>query len=267
MGRCFLTQIEIYQGWFLLCWHINRCHAVPKTSVTERQSKNTTTVQTRRGMRGEIRTVPRSRTTSRSQPPKNLREYVERLRPGGTKRRLVEFILQRPPGSVFKAKELEENSGGAIQWQRRLRELRDVGLPIYSHKDRAGLAMDEYLVASHDLTPNPKRLQRQIPAKLRQKVLNKQPYCGICGAVAGDPDPTRPGKTIKLEVDHKDPNGPTEEDNLWTLCNVCNHNRANLIAVDRDWITGEPLLAQLRVAPRLVKQKAYEYLKSYFGDC
>lgn len=199
------------------------------------------------------------------QPAKTLQEFALRLRLGGTKRRLVEYILSKPVPCIFNSQELEAIAGGTIQWQRRWRELRNIGLRLYSEKDRS-LASGQYLVESFELSPDHARDNRQIPAALRQRVLNRQPYCGLCGSVAGDVHPYLPNRRVRLEVDHKDPNGPTEESNLWTLCNVCNHDRANQIAVDKDWISGQPVLAQLRTAPRWVKEKAYEYLRSYFGQ-
>jgi len=198
-------------------------------------------------------------------PPRTLRDLSIRLRPGGTKRRLVEYIMSKPVPGVFTSQELEQVSGGTIQWQRRWRELRDAGLELHSDKDRGDLEPGQYLVVSHGLNPHPSRAHRQIPASLRQQVLTKMPYCGLCGRVAGDPHPTRPGRAARLEVDHRDPDGPTEESNLWTLCDMCNHDRANMVPVDRDWITGQPVLAQLRTAPRWVKQKAMDYLLEYFG--
>lgn len=207
--------------------------------------------------------MPKTAVTA---PPRTLEELRDRLRPGGTKRRLVEYILARGVPAVVSSVELEQISGGTIQWQRRWRELRNAGLALHSDKDRANLTPGQYLIESHDLTPDTDRAEHQIPSLLRQRILARHPYCGLCGRVAGDPHPTNPHARVRLEVDHIDPNGPTEESNLWTLCNVCNHNRADQIPVDRDWITGQPVLNQLRTAPRWVKEKAREYLKTYFGD-
>ncbi len=66
-----------------------------------------------------------------------------------------------------------------------------------------------------------------IPRGLREKVAAQAKYrCGYCltpEAIVGAP----------MEVDHIIPEslgGPTEEDNLWLACTLCNDHKGNRIA-------------------------------------
>lgn len=195
--------------------------------------------------------------------PRTLQDLREWFREGA-KLRLVNYILSHPPGTVFTSGELERVAGGPIQWQRRLRDLRAWGVALLSHQDRHELGPDEYRIDTFDLGPRVQK--RGIKASTRMHVLARQPYCGLCGRAAGDPHPDTPGRTVRLEVDHIDPDGPDDEQNLWVLCQVCNNARRNHIPVDTDWINGTPLLRQLRSAPQGVKSQALEFLLDYFGE-
>ena len=74
-----------------------------------------------------------------------------------------------------------------------------------------------------------------IPKALRERVARQARYrCGYClsaEAVVGAP----------MEIDHIIPQslgGPTEEDNLWLACSLCNDHKADRIAA-LDPLTGE----------------------------
>ena len=74
-----------------------------------------------------------------------------------------------------------------------------------------------------------------IPKALRERVARQARYrCGYClsaEAVIGAP----------MEIDHIIPQslgGPTEEDNLWLACSLCNDHKADRIAA-LDPLTGE----------------------------
>jgi hypothetical protein len=74
-----------------------------------------------------------------------------------------------------------------------------------------------------------------IPQALRQQVAEQARYrCGYCltsEAIVGTP----------MEIDHIIPEslgGPTEEENLWLACSLCNDHKSNRIAA-LDSLTGE----------------------------
>ena len=57
----------------------------------------------------------------------------------GSKHRILEFFLDNL-GRVLESREIQEASGGAVEWARRVRELRnEEGYQILTHKDRADL--------------------------------------------------------------------------------------------------------------------------------
>lgn len=74
-----------------------------------------------------------------------------------------------------------------------------------------------------------------IPRTLRARVSARARYrCGYCltaEAIVGTP----------MEIDHLVPEslgGPTEEDNLWLACSLCNEHKGNRVAAP-DPLTGE----------------------------
>src|SRR3954470_1272657 len=71
----------------------------------------------------------------------------------GSKKRILEFFLANI-GRVIEARELQEASGWAAEWARRVRELRDEhGYQILSHKDRADLKPGQYLLETDKRRP------------------------------------------------------------------------------------------------------------------
>jgi hypothetical protein len=68
------------------------------------------------------------------------------MREPGAKAKIKVFLLANV-GRVVTSDQIRNASGGASEWARRLRELRDeMGWPILSHNDRADLKPDEYLL-------------------------------------------------------------------------------------------------------------------------
>ncbi len=63
--------------------------------------------------------------------------------------------------------------------------------------------------------------RKYITNKLRFEIINKHPYCTVCGM--------RPNDGVRLEVDHID-NNPTNNtrDNLQVLCTKCNTGKWHL---------------------------------------
>jgi 5-methylcytosine-specific restriction endonuclease McrA len=150
--------------------------------------------------------------------------------------------------------------GRISSWQRRVRELRDdEGMRILTHHDRADLRPGQYVLASLERRP---RSQHHVDRALRARVLERDGFtCQLCGLGAGDADPYNPGRTIRLHVDHVDPNGPAEDGNLRTLCSSCNEGRSNL-SVPRATIN---LLAAVRRAGRDEQRAVYDLLREKFG--
>ena len=112
-------------------------------------------------------------------------------------------------------------------WPRRLRELReDEGWQIpYSFKPEG------YVMYTTERTKDSSD-DRSVSLRLRTEVFMRDNYtCQMCGHEAGKK--YLDGKTVRLEADHIIPyfdNGPTELDNLQTLCSRCNAGKKAMIA-------------------------------------
>lgn len=150
---------------------------------------------------------------------------------------------------------------GIHDYQRRIRELRnDEGLQILSYRDRQDLSPNEYILASLKRQP---RFSHKIDKAQRARILERNGLtCGMCGATAGEPDPYNPNRKITLQVDHINPDGPTDDDNLRTLCHNCNEGRNNLVVP-----TTPNTLAVLRNIRRLARddqRRLYAELKKKF---
>ena len=75
----------------------------------------------------------------------------------GSKALILAFLLKNV-GNVVNSKQLQDASGGASEWARRVRELRDEqGYEILSHKDNADLRPGEYILTSTKRRPAFKR--------------------------------------------------------------------------------------------------------------
>lgn len=146
----------------------------------------------------------------------------------GSKLRILEFLLSNV-GRVIESKELQEASGWAAEWARRVRELRDEqGYPILSHKDRAGLKPGQYLLESVKRRP---AFARGISKETRAFVLERNGYtCQMCGLAAGDPDPYNAQRTVRLTMGHivdKSLGGGDDPNNLRAVCTNCNEGLQN----------------------------------------
>lgn len=184
------------------------------------------------------------------------------------KSRLREFFEQNV-GRVITHKELmdvglTQAGGRATEWARRVRELReDEGMKIRTHKDRADLKPGEYLL--EDLKREP-RIARTISKNLRNDILERNGFtCQWCGRTGGDPDPTAPGRKVRLDIDHVVPHeqgGTNDRSNLRVLCSVCNEARSNIQAPSE---TALNILARIRKLPRDKQREIYEVLKRTFA--
>lgn len=164
----------------------------------------------------------------------------------GSKKKILEFILANV-GRVIEGKEIQEASGGASEWARRVRELRDEeGYQILTNKDRADLKQGQYLLETTKRKP---AFARGISKETRAFVLERNGNtCQSCGMAAGDADPFHEGRTIRLTMGHiidKSKGGTDTPSNLRAICNNCNEGLQNTAPPKPDRVH---LLSQIRRA-------------------
>lgn len=170
-------------------------------------------------------------------------------------------------GVVVTKEQLRDAAGNVTEWARRVRELRDEeGWPILTHNDLAVLSPGQYLLTR---LPPPKkdvRFSRNISAKLRAEVLDRNGFtCQMCGKTPGEVDPDT-GRQVRLHIGHivdKDLGGVDELSNLRTLCSTCNQGAKNVTA---EKPTSIWLLAQVRRAGLAEQRDVYEWLRRKFGN-
>lgn len=164
----------------------------------------------------------------------------------GSKQLILEFFL-RNVGNVLESRDIQQASGGAVEWARRVRELRNEdGYQILSHKDRASLKPNQYLMETIERVP---AFARGISKETRAWVLERNGYtCQMCGVAAGDPDPLGGNRTVRLTMGHiidKSKGGDDSPQNLRAVCTNCNEGLQNTALPKPDRIY---LLAQIRRA-------------------
>jgi hypothetical protein len=168
-------------------------------------------------------------------------------RKAGSKQLILEFFLSNL-GKVLESKDIQKASGGAVEWARRVRELRNEdGYQILSHRDRADLKPNQYLLETIERVP---AFTREISKETRSLVLERNGYtCQMCGVAAGDPDPLGRNRTVRLTMGHiidKSKGGDDSMQNLRAVCTNCNEGLQNRAMPKPDRIY---LLAQIRKAP------------------
>jgi hypothetical protein len=146
----------------------------------------------------------------------------------GSKQKILDYFLSNL-GLVLESKDIQAASGGAVEWARRVRELRnEQGYQILSHKDRADLKPGQYLLVTDKRLP---AFARSISKETRAWVLERNGYtCQMCGIGAGDPDPFNSGRTVQLTMGHiidKSKGGDDSPDNLRAVCSNCNEGLQN----------------------------------------
>jgi len=164
----------------------------------------------------------------------------------GSKQLILEFFLSNV-GRVLESREIQKASGGAVEWARRVRELRNEdGYQILTHKDRADLKPNQYLMETPKRVPG---FARGISKQTRAWVLERNGYtCQMCGVAAGDPDPFVEGRTVRLTMGHiidKSKGGDDSPQNLRAVCTNCNEGLQNTALPKPDQIH---LFAQIRRA-------------------
>ncbi|HTG44790.1 MAG TPA: HNH endonuclease signature motif containing protein [Verrucomicrobiae bacterium] len=167
-------------------------------------------------------------------------------------------------GRIVDSKDLYEASGGASEWGRRVRELRDEeGYPVLSHKDRADLKPGQYLLESTKRRP---AFRRGISKETRAVVLERNGYtCQMCGIAAGDQDAFNPARTIRLTLGHiidKSKGGEDTPGNLRAVCTNCNEGLQNIALPKPARIH---LLAQIRRATIGDQRAVLEWLQKKFS--
>jgi 5-methylcytosine-specific restriction endonuclease McrA len=182
----------------------------------------------------------------------------------GSKALILDFLLSNA-GKIVTSAELQQASGGASEWARRLRELRDEeGYDILSHKDRRELKPGQYILASTKRRP---AFRRGISKETRAYVLERNGYtCQMCGMAAGDPDPYHSNRTIRLTLGHikdKSKGGDDSPTNLRAVCSNCNEGLQNTSPPKPDRIH---LLSQIRRAPLDDQQEVLRWLKQKFQE-
>ncbi len=170
-------------------------------------------------------------------------------------------------GRIIESHELQAAADGAVQYSRRLRELRDEeGWQILSHNDSAELKPGQYLLRrepSHQERPH---FARAISARLRAEVLDRNGFtCQMCGITPGETDPAtnRPARLHIGHIKDKSLGGKDELSNLRTLCSTCNQGAKNITP---EKPTGIWLLSQVRRAGRDEQTTLYKWLKSKFEE-
>jgi hypothetical protein len=181
----------------------------------------------------------------------------------GSKKLILEFFL-RNIGKVLESRDIQRASGGAVEWARRVRELRNEdGYQILSHKDRADLKPGQYLMETTERLP---AFKRDISKETRAWVLERNGYtCQMCGAAAGDPDPFGSARTVRLTMGHiidKSKGGDDSAQNLRAVCTNCNEGLQNTSLPKPDRIH---LLAQVRRATIQDQRALLDWLLQKFN--
>lgn len=183
----------------------------------------------------------------------------------GSKDGIRQFLLANI-GRVVDSHELQTAAGGASEFGRRTRELRDEeGWAILTHNDSNDLKPGQYLLRESPGERKDIKFVRGISAKLRAEVLDRNGFtCQMCGLTPGDID-TATGRKVRLHIGHivdKSLGGRDELTNLRSLCSTCNQGAKNITAEKPSAIW---LLSQVRRAGRDEQAMVYAWLRSKFA--
>lgn len=183
----------------------------------------------------------------------------------GSKEKIRQFLLANL-GRVIESHELQTAANGAVQYSRRLRELRDEdGWKILSHNDTAELKPGQYLLREAPAEGRGVQFKRGISAKLRAQVLDRNGFtCQMCGLTPGEIDPAT-GRKVRLHIGHivdKSHGGKDELSNLRALCSTCNQGAKNITT---EKPTGLWLLTQIRRAGQDEQRAVFDWLRTKFG--
>ncbi len=182
----------------------------------------------------------------------------------GSRQKILEYFLANL-GHVVESRDIQTASGGVVEWARRVRELRnEEGYQILSHKDRANLKPNQYLLETDKRLP---AFRRGISKETRAWVLERNGYtCQMCGLAAGDPDPFGGARSVRLTLGHiidKSKGGEDTPQNLRAVCTNCNEGLQNTALPKPDRIH---LLAQVRRATLQDQRAVLDWLKGKFRE-
>lgn len=146
----------------------------------------------------------------------------------GSKQLILDYLLKNL-GTVLESRDIQLASGGASEWARRVRELRDEeGYQILTHNDRSSLKPGQYLLETIARKP---AFKRNVSKETRAFVLERNGYtCQMCGVAAGDADPLGGSRTVRLTIGHivdKSKGGTDTPLNLRAVCTNCNEGLQN----------------------------------------
>ncbi len=183
-------------------------------------------------------------------------------KPSGSKELILNYFLSNI-GKVLESKQIQKASGGAVEWARRVRELRnEEGYQILSNKDRSDLKPGQYLLETVVRVP---AFKRGISKETRAWVLERNGYtCQMCGVAAGDSDPLGGPRTVRLTIGHikdKSKGGDDTPQNLRAICTNCNEGLQNTAVPKPDQIY---LLSQARRATINDQQVLLKWLLKKF---
>ena len=182
----------------------------------------------------------------------------------GSRDKLRAYFLDNV-GEILNSSTLQDVSGGASEWARRIRELRnEEGFDILTHNDRSDLKPGQYILVSKKPKP---AFERGISKETRAFVLDRNGFtCQMCGAAAGEPHPYDLGRKTRLHIGHiidKSMGGNDEANNLRAICSVCNEGASNLTLNRPDTIK---LIAQVRRAPAKDQLDVMKWLITKFPN-
>lgn len=180
----------------------------------------------------------------------------------GSKAKILAYFLENL-GRTLKSKDIQAASGGASEWARRVRELRnEQGYQILTHRDRADLKPDEYRLESEKRVP---AFARNVSKETQARVLERNGYtCQMCGFGAADQDPFYPTRTVRLTMGHivdKSRGGDDTIDNLRAVCTNCNEGLQNTSPMKPDL---KHLLMQVRRANIADQRQVLSWLQKKF---
>ena len=187
------------------------------------------------------------------------------MSPIGSKEKVRQFLLANI-GRIIESHELQTAADGAVQYSRRLRELRDEeGWPILSHNDSTDLKPGQYLLREKPSRKTLPQFARTISARLRAEVLDRNGFtCQMCGLTPGEIDPAT-NRKVRLHIGHikdKSFGGKDELSNLRALCSTCNQGAKNITTEKASAIW---LLSQIRRAGQDEQLAVYDWLRKKFG--
>ena len=167
-------------------------------------------------------------------------------------------------GDIVTNDQIRKVAAPGSTYTRRIREMREDGWKIDTHRDDASLKPGEYRLAAPPPSTRAYTFSRGISNRLRSAVLERNGFtCQTCGLGAEETDPDT-GRQVKLQVGHivdRAHGGKDEMSNLRAMCSRCNEGARHLTQEPPSWVW---LLSQIRRASIGDQQQAYNWLKAKF---